>query len=135
MASRAPPEALNELLRWLPIHLQLRFRSDRGKARACRSNTPSLDELPPWRLKRLDHGSDVAVLENRATAPPRFAYADIHHGPGQVVRPNYLVREQRPKRRVDRSYQAVAEIRFLPRLHRVDVRGPKEVNVRESRRE
>src|SRR5580704_13664940 len=87
--------------------------------RPCRSNPRSLAESPPQRLKRLDHGSDITVLENRASTLPRSAYDDIHHRPGQVVGPNHLVREERPKRGVDRSQQAVAEIRFVPRLHRV----------------
>ena len=59
----------------------------------------------------------------------------LDHVPDQFVGPNYLVREEYPKRGVDRSQQTVAEIRFLPRLRRVDVRGPKEGNVREARRE
>ena len=60
------------------------------RARACRSNPRSLAESRPWRLKQLDHGSDVTVLENRAPALPRFACDGAHHGPGQVIGPNHL---------------------------------------------
>jgi hypothetical protein len=49
-------------------------------------------------MKRLDHGPDVTVLENRASALLRSAYDGIHHGAGQVVGPNHVVREQNPKR-------------------------------------
>src|SRR5580704_17521919 len=87
------------------------------------------------RLKRLDHGSDVTVLENRASALPRIAYHGAHHGPGQVVGANHLDGEQHPKHWIDPAQEAVSEVRFLPRLHGVDVRGPEDVNVRESRRE
>jgi hypothetical protein len=73
-----------------------------------------------------DESSDVTVLENRASALPRSGYDGIHHGPGQVVGSNHLIGEQQPKRRVDRSQQAVTEIRFLARLHGVDVCGPEE---------
>jgi hypothetical protein len=86
-------------------------------------------------MKRIDYGSDVTVLENRAAAQPRSAYGGSHHGKGQVIGANHLVREQQAKQRINPSQEAVTEIRFLPRLHRVDVRGPEEVNARESRRE
>src|SRR5260221_14594310 len=86
-------------------------------------------------MKRLDHGSDVVVLENLASAVPCSPKGNIHHGPPQVVGPNHLVGEERPKRGVDRAQEAVAEIWFLPRLHRVDVRGPGDVKAREPRRE
>jgi len=39
------------------------------------------------------------------------------------------VREQYPKRGVDRAHKPVAEIRFLPRLDGIDVRGPEEANA------
>ena len=103
--------------------------------RALPLNARSLAESRPLRLKRLDHGSDVSVLENRALALACSADGGIHHRPGQVVGPNHLVREQHPKRGVDRSQQAVTEIRFLSRLHGVDVRRPEEVNPGEPRRE
>src|SRR5258707_12400578 len=86
-------------------------------------------------MKRLDHGSDVVVLENLASAVPCSPKGNIHHGPPQVVGPNHLVGEERPKRRVDRAQEAVAEIWFLPRLHRADVRGPEDVEAREPPRE
>ena len=40
-------------------------------------------------MKGLDHGSDVAVLENPAAPFSCFSNYDIHHGPGQVVGPNH----------------------------------------------
>jgi len=85
-------------------------------------------------MKRLDHGPDVAVLENPAFALRCFLDGNIHHGPRQVVGPNHLVGEERSKRWVDRAQEAIAEIWFLPRLHRVDVRGPEDVKAREPLR-
>ncbi len=64
---------------------------------------------------------------------PSSADGNIDHGPGQVVGPNHLVGEHDPEERVDCAQQAVAEIRFLPRLHRVDVRGPEDVNAGKTR--
>ncbi len=86
-------------------------------------------------MKRLDYGSDVTVLENRAAAQPRSAYGGGHHGQCQVIGANHLVREQQAKQRINPSQEAVTEIRLLPGLHGVDVRRPEDVNVRESRRE
>src|SRR4029077_2504788 len=77
-------------------------------------------------MKRLDHGPDVTVLENRASVLPCSPHDNIHHGPRQVVGSNHLVGEERSQRRVDCAQEAVAEIRFLSRLHRVDVRGPED---------
>jgi hypothetical protein len=82
-------------------------------------------------MKRLDHGPDVTVLENRASVLPCSPDGNIQHGPGQVVGPNHLVVEQHPKCRVDPAQQAVTEVRFPSRLHGVDLRGPEEVNARE----
>src|SRR5437016_3332330 len=75
----------------------------------------------------LQHGSDVTVLENLASGLPCFPDGDIDHGAGQVVSGNHLIGGQHPKRRVDRAQQPVAEIRFLTRLHGVDIRGPEYV--------
>jgi hypothetical protein len=66
---------------------------------------------------------------------PRSLDNDIDHGPGKFVGPNHLVRKHRPKGGVDHSQQAVVEIRSLPRLDGIDVRGPKDVNARKTRRE
>ena len=87
----------------------------------------------PWRLKRLNHRPDVTILENWASALPCSPNGGFYHGVGQVIRPNHLVREQHSSRRIHRAQQAVAEIRFLPRLHRVDVRGPEDVNAGKTR--
>ena len=46
-----------------------------------------------------------------------------------------LIGEERPKHGVDPSQEAVAEIRFLPRLHGIYVGGPEDVNVWEPGRE
>jgi hypothetical protein len=105
------------------------------KASACRSNSQSLVESRPWGLKRLDHGSDVSVFENRASVLPRSVDGGIYHGPRKIVGANHLVGKQYPKRGVDRAQEAVAEIWFLPGLDGVDVRGSENVNVREARRE
>src|ERR1700730_4780426 len=81
-----------------------------------------------------DHGSNVTVLEN-----PKFAFSsldgDVHHGTCQVVGPNHQVWKRQLKGGVDGAQEAIAEIRFLPRLDRVDVRGSEEVNAREFGRE
>src|SRR5580658_5230107 len=89
---------------------------------------------PRGGMNPFDHGSDVTVLENLTSALSSWD-GDVHHCTCQVVGPNHLVWKQQLKRGVDGAQQAIAEIGFLPWLHRVDVRGPEEVNVRESRRE
>jgi hypothetical protein len=55
--------------------------------------------------------------------------------PAKFVGPNHLVRQQHPKRGVDRAHEPVAEIRFLPRLNGIDVRGPEDVNAGKTCRE
>src|SRR5579863_9439142 len=85
----------------------------------------------PWQSPGFDHGADVTVLENPAADLPRFADDDIDHRAGQVVGSNHQIGEEQLKRRVDRPQQAVVEVRFLTRLHGVDIRGPKYVNTRE----
>src|SRR5229473_7563991 len=96
--------------------------SDRGAGSTCRGMNP------------VDHGSNVAVLENPTSAVSSLD-GDVHHGACQVVGTNHLVRKQQLKHGVDGAQKAIAEIRFLPRLHGVDVCGPEEVNARESGRE
>jgi hypothetical protein len=61
------------------------------------------------RIKRLYQSSDVTILENRAWSDFHPANHDIHHGSGQVIGPDYLIGELRPKRRVDPSQEAVVE--------------------------
>src|SRR5580658_2233090 len=82
-------------------------------------------------MKGLDHGADVTVLENESPALASFPEGNINHRSGQIVSPNHLVREQHPKRGIDCAQQSVTEIRLLPRLHGVDVRGPEDVNAGE----
>src|ERR1700686_5340532 len=82
----------------------------------------------------LDHGSDVAVLENLGSKVSSLD-GDVHHGACQVVGTNHLVRKQQLKRGVDGAQKAIAEIRFLPRLHGIDVGGTEEVNARKPGRE
>jgi hypothetical protein len=84
---------------------------------------------------RVGHGSDVRVLENRSTAFPATMQGGIHHGPRQIVGRDRQVGEQDPKRGVDRAQEPAAKIRFLPRLHRIDVAGPEDEYVRKSGRE
>ena len=48
-------------------------------------------------MNRLDHGPDVTVFKNLASALTRATYGGIHHGARQVVGPNHLVGEQHPK--------------------------------------
>ena len=86
-------------------------------------------------MNSFDHGSDVAVLEDRAPALPRSGYPSTHHGPAQAVGPYHPVGEKHPKRRIDRTQEAATAVRFLPRLLGVDVRGPEKADVRESGRE
>jgi len=63
-------------------------------------------------------GLDVAVLENEPSTFTRSTHRNIHHG---SLGSNYVVGEQQSKRRVDRAQQAIAEIWFPPRRHRVNV--------------
>jgi hypothetical protein len=81
-------------------------------------------------MSTFDHGSDVPILENLASAVSSLE-RDVHHGTCQVVGPNHLVRKQQLKRGVDSAQQAIAEIRFLPALHGVDICRAKNVNPRE----
>ena len=83
---------------------------------------------------RRDHGPDIAVLQNQALALVRLSQHKIHHGAGQIIGANDLVREQHPEYRIDRAQQPVAEGRFVPRLDGVDIRRPEKVNMRETRR-
>jgi len=83
-------------------------------------------------MKRLGHCPDIAVLEDQAPVLRCSPDGDIDHGLGQFVGPNHLVREQHPKRGVECAQKAVAEIRFLPRLDGIDVRGPEDVNAGET---
>ena len=85
-------------------------------------------------MNSFDHGSDVAVLENLGSAVTSLD-GDVHHGTCQVVGTNHLVRKQQLKRGVDGAQKAIAEIRFHPRLHGIDICGPEEVNTREPGRE
>src|SRR5580658_2989520 len=85
-------------------------------------------------MNTFDHGLDVTILENPTPALSSFE-GDVHHGTCQSVGTNHLVRKQQLKRGVDRAQKAIDEIRFLPRLHGVNVGGPEEVNARESGRE
>ena len=85
-------------------------------------------------MSAFDHGSDVTVLEN-PTSTLSSLDGDVHHCTCQVIGTNHLVRKQQLKRGVDGAQQPIAEIRFLPRLHGVDVRGPEEVNAWERGRE
>src|SRR5260370_9741005 len=80
----------------------------------------------------LDPGSDVAVLENQASGLPCFADGNIHHRARQVVGANGLVREEHPKRWINRAQQPVAEVRFLPGFDRIDVGGPEDVKTRKA---
>ena len=84
---------------------------------------------------RLDHGSYISVFEYQALALPCLSKHNIHHRPAQVVSANYLVRKQQSKRGIERAYHPVTEIRFLSRLHRVDVRWPEKINARKASRE
>src|ERR1700751_5557718 len=71
------------------------------------------------------------ILDDPTFAFRYFRESYVHHGARQVVGTNYLVREQQSKCRVDRAQQAVAEVRFLPRFHGVDVGGSKDLYPRE----
>ena len=69
----------------------------------------------------------------RLSPMPRTA--DIDHGAGQIICANHLAGEHHAKRGIDRAQHAIAEIRLLARLDRIDVRGPEDVNAGESRRQ
>jgi hypothetical protein len=59
------------------------------------------------RMERTGQGSDVAVLENRASVLPCSAGGGIHHGPRQVVGANHLVGKQHPERGVSRAQPGI----------------------------
>ena len=84
-------------------------------------------------MNRSNDGSDVTILKNKASRFFPNADDDVHHGSGQVVGPNDLIGEQHPKSRVDRAQQAIAQIRFLARLHRIDIRGSEDINTGKTR--
>ncbi len=48
-------------------------------------------------MKRLDHGSDLTVLKNKASRFLPNLDDDIHHGPGQIIGPNDLMLFARAK--------------------------------------
>jgi hypothetical protein len=79
---------------------------------------------------RLGYCFDVAVLENETLMPVHPLDRDVQHGPRQIVGPNHQVGEHHPKRRANSAQQAVAEIRFPPRLDGIDVGRPEDVNAR-----
>ena len=81
---------------------------------------------------RLDHGLYISVFEYQALALLCVSKHNIHHCPAQIISANYLVRKQQSKHGIERAYQPVTEIRFLSRLHRVDVGGPEKINARET---
>src|SRR5579863_7651197 len=83
----------------------------------------------------LHHRSDVAVLENPCFALCSSPNHGIHHGAAQLIGLNHLVWEQHPKRRIDHSQQAIAEVRFLARFHGVDVGGAEYVKTMEPGRQ
>src|SRR5580704_11846067 len=66
---------------------------------------------------------DFSVLKNHAFALALSRDGSIYHCPHQVVRWNYLVGGQPPKDGVNGAQKPVTEIRFLPRLHGIDVGG------------
>src|SRR5438445_7951128 len=86
-------------------------------------------------MQRLNHRPDITVLKNRVPRRAISPHDNIDHRSGQVVGPNHLVREESPKYRVDRAHNPVAEIRFLPWLHGVDVRRSEDVNAGETCRD
>src|ERR1700733_5199687 len=85
-------------------------------------------------MKRLGHGADVTVLENKFPMLASSPEVNLNHRSGQIVSPNHLVREQYPKRGIDCAQQTVTEIRFFPWLDGVDVRGPEDVNAEKPNR-
>ena len=91
--------------------------------------TSSRDRSLDLAMNRSNDGSDVTILKNKASRLLPNADDDIHHCPGQVVGPNDLIGEQHPKNRVDRAQQAVAQIRFLAWLHRIDIRGSEDIEI------
>src|SRR5882762_1196938 len=89
-------------------------------------------ESPRRGMQRRNHRPNITVLENRVSRLASSPHDNIDHRSGQVVGPNHLVREERPKHGVDRAHKPVAEIRFLPWLNGVDVRRSEDVNAGET---
>jgi hypothetical protein len=65
----------------------------------------------------------IAALAGGFQRASYAVHGGIHHGPRQVVSANHLGWGTAPEKRVDRAQQAVAQIRLLPWLHGIDVRG------------
>jgi len=99
------------------------------------SNCRSIRQRDSLGSSRLDHASDISVLEDDALTLLCLSEHNINHCPSQVIGPNHLVREQHPKNGIDRANQSVVEIWFLARLHGVDVGGPEKINARKTGRE
>ena len=78
---------------------------------------------------RLDHVSDVAVLENQSLRLASSPDGNIDHRSGQIVGPNHLAPEKYPKRGIEGAQQAVADVRFLPGFHGIDVCRPEDIDV------
>ena len=77
-----------------------------------------------------DHGSDIAVLENAASALSS-SDSGVDHSLRQLVSANDEIGESHAKRRVDGAQKAVGEIRFLAWLDWIDIGGAEKVNARE----
>ena len=81
-------------------------------------------------MNPFDHGSDIAVLENVASALSS-SDSGVHHSLRQLVSSHHEIGEKQAKRRVDGAQKAVGEIRFLAWLDWIDIGGAEKVNARE----
>jgi hypothetical protein len=65
-----------------PVELNhiFKLKTDKIASLEIRSFQQVIDFGPGWRVQRLDHGSDVTILENRASVLPCSANGGIYHG-------------------------------------------------------
>src|ERR1700751_4422740 len=88
------------------------------------------DGSPCGGMNPSDHGSDIAVLENAASALSS-SDSGVDHSLRQLVSANDEIGESHAKRRVDGAQKGVGEIRFLAWLDWIDIGGAEKVNARE----
>jgi len=66
-----------------------------------------------WGVKRIDHGANLTILENLASALRCLPDSNIHHGAGQVVSPYHLIGEQHTQRGVDPAQHASSLLNWI----------------------
>ena len=79
----------------------------------------------------LRNRADIAVLKDLSLGFRYFLDDNFNHDAGQIVGWNDLIGEQQPERGLNGAQKPVAEIGFLPWLHRIDIRRSEEIDLGE----